>query len=113
MSLVDLLLRKKDERLGCATGRFVAADILTQPFMTKPIKCIKAFPKVNFRKGQEIDKAASFTYGVPVIGIELLRDYCWNTAEILWPTKLVAKLKSNRILYLLSEDESEIKVTQY
>lgn len=45
-----------------------------------------------------------------MIGIELLRDYCWNTAEIIWPTKLVAKLKSNRILYLLSEDESEIKV---
>ena len=79
--------------------------------MTKKITRDIDFPKVQFKRGQEIDKTTSFTYGVPVIGIELLRDYCWNANELFLPTKLVVKLKSNRIMYLLSEDETEIKVS--
>lgn len=110
MNLVQLLLKKKEERLGCVTGKLDVEPILSHPFMTKKIACDIDFPKIQFKKGQEIDKAASFTYGVPVIGIELLRDYCWNTNELFMPTKLVAKLKSNRIMYLLAEDETEIKV---
>jgi hypothetical protein len=110
--LIQKLLIKKEERLGCNTGRFDSQQIISHPFLAKKRSSgSDEFPRVQFKKGQEIDKAASFTYGVPVIGIELLRDYCWNATELFVPTKLVIKLKSNRVLYLLSEDENEIKVS--
>lgn len=87
--------------------RFSPDEILKHNFMTTEFSQRRTIPKIRFKRGREVDKITSFTYGIPLIGIELLKDYCSKDKWILFPEKLVLVLRSNRKLYIYSEDEVE------
>ncbi len=74
----------------------------------------RPLPKIKFKRGKEVDKITSFTYGTPRIGIELLKDYCIRGNWFLFPTKEVVKIKTNRsIIFLDVAEKREIVVFRY
>lgn len=102
------LLQKSKNRLGCGKHGFDPQAILNHRFMTENMLEKKSFPRVRFRRGREIDRITSFTYGVPKIGRELLKDYVLDQVWWLIPRKRVLVLKSNRRLSVWNENESTL-----
>ena len=110
----NLLLRPVGERLGCKGDRLDHQEILNHRFMTDPLIPKRPLPKVRFKKGKEVDKMTSFTYGMPVIGIELLKDYCIVGSWIIFPNKQVLRIKTNRtIVFYNEEDTKELVESPY
>lgn len=79
--------------------------------MTDPLLPKRPLPKVRFKRGKEVDKMTSFTYGMPIIGIELLKDYCIVGSWILFPNKQVIRIKTNRTIVFYDEEDTNEFVT--
>jgi len=107
VTFFNSLLRRANERLGCSTPELKLQEILSHPFLASRIVPKKPFPKIRFKKGTEIDRITSFTYGTPKIGVELFKDYCVVGNWLLIPNKQVMKLKSNRVISFYSETEEQ------
>lgn len=107
---MNSLLRRAPERLGCSKeDSFESNVLLSHKFLTDDFGNSK--PRLPLKiKMQSNTSYSRFAYGPPKLGMELLKDFATWFNWYLIPEKLVVFIKSNRKLYIMSEDEQETKV---
>jgi serine/threonine protein kinase len=99
------LIQPAEIRLGCTGDTLNIDEILSHKFLNTKFDRLRQFPRIDFRRGLEIDRVTIFTYGAPKIGINLLKDYCVKGTWYLVPEKLVIILKSSKKIIFFSEDQ--------
>lgn len=105
-------MQPSESRLGCSGESLDVEEILSHKFMRTQLEKKRDYPRIDFRRGLEIDKITIFTYGSPKIGINLLKDYCVKGMWLLVPEKLVIILKSSKKIVFFSEDEKSEMVNE-